>query len=395
MNNYINLILKPGKEQSVKRLHPWIFSGAIMKTEGNPNEGDIVQVLSDKMEYLATGHYQRGTITVRVLSFIKQELNQEFWTSSIGNAWALREFAFISTNGESNIFRLVNGEGDWLPGLIIDYYNGHIVMQLHSVGMYKSRHLIVNALQEVLKENLKSIFDKSSGTLPFKVGIELKDEFLFGKEEKIVVNEYGNSFLIEPVGGQKTGFFIDQRENRKLLGAYSQGRTVLNMFSYSGGFAVYALQGKADLVHSVDSSVKAIDLADKNINLNFGNTDKHVSFAMDAYSFFEKAEKIYDLIILDPPAFAKHQNVIGNALQGYKKLNRKAINLIKPGGIIFTFSCSQALTREDFKRSVFTAAAYTGRKVTILHQLSQPPDHPISIYHPEGEYLKGLVLRVD
>lgn len=395
MNNYTKVFLKPGKEQSVKRLHPWIFSGAIRNIEGTPPEGETVEVYSDTNEYLATGHYQKGTITVRILSFKKQPIDHNFWLQSISFAWMYRETSFLSGDSQTNVFRLINGEGDGLPGLIIDYYNGHIVMQLHSVGMFKSREMIVNALKETLGNNLKSIFDKSSGTLPFKAGLELKDEFLFGKEEKIEVVEYGKLFAIEPVGGQKTGFFIDQRENRKLLGDYSHHRKVLNMFSYSGGFSVYALQGKAELVHSVDSSAKAIELAEKNVELNFGKTDKHASFATDAYSFFGKTTQKYNLIILDPPAFAKHHNVLANALQGYKKLNRKAIDMIEPGGIIFTFSCSQAVSREDFKRSVFTAAAYTGRKVSILHQLSQPSDHPVSIYHPEGEYLKGLVLRVD
>jgi 23S rRNA (cytosine1962-C5)-methyltransferase len=321
-------------------------------------------------------------------------LDQDFFTQTILSAWELRKASFLYTSSKTNVFRLINGEGDALPGLIIDYYNGHLVMQLHSVGMYKSRNLIVNSLKEIIGSRLKSIYDKSSGTLPFKAGLELKDEYLHGQEEEVIVSENGHLFTIEAVGGQKTGFFIDQRDNRKLLGEYSSGRRVLNMFSYSGGFSVYALKGGADIVHSVDSSAKAIDLAERNVELNSGK-DKHVSFATDVYSYFSQTKEEYDLIVLDPPAFAKHHNVLTNALQGYKKLNRKAIDIIQPGGIIFTFSCSQAVSREDFKRSVFSAAAYTGRKVRILHQLSQPSDHPVSIYHPEGEYLKGLVLRID
>jgi 23S rRNA (cytosine1962-C5)-methyltransferase len=394
MSKYSKVVLKPGKEQSLKRLHPWIFSGAIKSMDDKLAEGEITEVYSNEGEYLAIGHYQKGSIAIRILSFEKANLDQDFFTQTILSAWELRKASFLYTSSKTNVFRLINGEGDALPGLIIDYYNGHLVMQLHSVGMYKSRNLIVNSLKEIIGSRLKSIYDKSSGTLPFKAGLELKDEYLHGQEEEVIVSENGHLFTIEAVGGQKTGFFIDQRDNRKLLGEYSSGRRVLNMFSYSGGFSVYALKGGADIVHSVDSSAKAIDLAERNVELNSGK-DKHVSFATDVYSYFSQTKEEYDLIVLDPPAFAKHHNVLTNALQGYKKLNRKAIDIIQPGGIIFTFSCSQAVSREDFKRSVFSAAAYTGRKVRILHQLSQPSDHPVSIYHPEGEYLKGLVLRID
>lgn len=388
------VILKPGKEQSLLRLHPWVFSGAIHTIPGNIAEGDIVDVLSSGREYLATGHYQVGSIAVRVLSFSPIEDTENFWKDKIQAAYLLRETLGLASGNETNVFRLVNAEGDGLPGLIIDFYNGVAVMQMHTVGMFLNREAIAEALKVVLGDKLAAIYDKSVSTLPYKAKIEPVDGFLFGSGAGNIVSENGLKFKIDWAEGQKTGFFVDQRENRKLLETYSKGRRVLNTFCYTGGFSVYALRGGAELVHSVDSSAKAIDLARENISLNFKETDKHEAFVADVANFLRNNEQKYNLIILDPPAFAKHNNVLDNALQGYKRLNARAIEIIEPGGIIFTFSCSQVVSRENFRKSVFTAAANTGRQVKILHQLSQPPDHPVSIYHPEGEYLKGLVIQV-
>jgi 23S rRNA (cytosine1962-C5)-methyltransferase len=307
----------------------------------------------------------------------------------------MRQRAGLTDSSHTSVYRLICAEGDFLPGLIVDYYNGTAVMQMHSAGMYLQKELIAGALKEVMGNKLNCIYNKSESSIPFKSGIEPSDEYLFGKPDTNEVTEHSHRFLIDWEKGQKTGFFIDQRENRKLLREYSANRKVLNMFGYTGGFSVYAMAGDAGLVHSVDSSAKAIDLTNKNIDLNFGNDSRHKSFAVDAFEFFNSSEDKYDLMILDPPAFAKHHNVLNNALQGYKKLNRRAIELINPGGIIFTFSCSQVVSKENFKKSVFVAAANTGRQVRILHQLTQPVDHPVNIYHPEGEYLKGLVLQVD
>lgn len=388
------VILKPGKEQSLLRLHPWVFSGAIHTIPGNIAEGDIVDVLSSGREYLATGHYQVGSIAVRVLSFSPIEDTENFWKDKIQAAYLLRETLGLASGNETNVFRLVNAEGDGLPGLIIDFYNGVAVMQMHTVGMFLNREAIAEALKFVLGDKLTAIYDKSVSTLPYKAKIEPVDGFLFGSGAENIVSENGLKFKIDWAEGQKTGFFVDQRENRKLLETYSKGRRVLNTFCYTGGFSVYALRGGAELVHSVDSSAKAIDLARENISLNFKETDKHEAFVADVANFLRNNEQKYNLIILDPPAFAKHNNVLDNALQGYKRLNARAIEIIEPGGIIFTFSCSQVVSKENFRKSVFTAAANTGRQVKILHQLSQPPDHPVSIYHPEGEYLKGLVIQV-
>ncbi|MCB8998935.1 MAG: class I SAM-dependent rRNA methyltransferase [Bacteroidales bacterium] len=394
MNN-IQVMLKSGKEISIRRMHPWVFSGAIKSMSGNVEEGDLVDVFSNHGEFLGTGHCQPGTIAVRMLTFSKEEINSDFWTRKIRDAVQLRERLGFFDNPLSNVFRLVNAEGDMMPGLVVDFYNGTAIMQMHSVGMYLVRKQLAEILKEVLGDHLKCIYDKSDSTLPFKSGIEAKPEYLLGSPADNMVQENGNTFYIDWEDGQKTGFFIDQRENRKLLGEYSKGRSVLNMFCYTGGFSVYAMREGAKLVHSVDASKKAIELTDKNIEANFANDPRHKSFAEDAFQFFDRKGQDYDLIILDPPAFAKHQKVLDNALQGYKRINREAIEKISPGGILFTFSCSQVVSRDNFRKSVFAAAASSGRTVKILHQLSQPADHPISIYHPEGEYLKGLVLQID
>jgi 23S rRNA (cytosine1962-C5)-methyltransferase len=395
MKKNVQITLKSGKEISLMRLHPWVFSGAIKNISGEVQEGDLVDVLSNHGEFLGVGHCQPGSIAVRMLSFKNVEINLEFWVKKIEAALQLRKNCGFIDNPSTNVFRLINAEGDMMPGLVVDFYNGTAILQMHSVGMYLVRDTIVEALKKVMGKSIHCIYDKSEGTLPFKAGMNAKSEYLFGSpgENRVVENNY--SFYIDWEEGQKTGFFIDQRENRKLLGEYSKGRNVLNMFCYTGGFSVYAMGAGAKLVHSVDASKKAIELTDKNIAVNFEDHSSHESFAVDAFEFFNRKGQDYDLIILDPPAFAKHQKVLDNALQGYKRINREAIEKISPGGILFTFSCSQVVSRENFRKSVFAAAASSGRNVRILHQMSQPADHPISIYHPEGEYLKGLVLQVD
>ena len=393
--NYPIVILKSGKDQSVRRYHPWIFSGAIKKIKGEVNEGDLVIVTDNKDEFLALGHYQVGSIAVRIISFEDREINEDFWKDKISKAYELRKKFNLAENPDNNVYRLVHAEGDGLPGLIIDFYNGTVVLQMHSIGMYLNKQHIVEALKEVYGGQLLAVYDKSESTIPFKSEINAKNEYLFGNTGEKVVLEYGNKFKVNWEEGQKTGFFIDQRENRKLLAEYSKGRSVLNVFGYTGGFSVYAMNGGAKVVHSVDSSKLAIDLTNENIALNFNDTSRHEAFAVDAFEYLNTIDNKYDLIILDPPAFAKHQNVLHNALQGYKRLNAKAIEKIKPGGIIFTFSCSQVVSKEIFRKTIFTAAANTGRNVRILHQLTQPIDHPINIYHPESEYLKGLVIYVE
>jgi 23S rRNA (cytosine1962-C5)-methyltransferase len=390
----VKIVLKSGKDQSPRRYHPWIFSGAIKKIYGTPVEGDLVEVYDNKDEFLAIGHYQPGSIAVRILSFTKVEPDIDFFSDRIRSALTYRKSVGLLNDPETNVFRLIYAEGDDLPGLIIDYYNGVAVMQTHSVGMYRLRREFASILKELLGDKLTAVYDKSEGTIPHMSGISAENEFLFGKSDPVIVTENGFRFKIDWTTGQKTGFFIDQRENRKLLGEYTDGRCVLNMFGYTGGFSVYAMKN-AKLVHTVDSSASAIDLANENIKLNCGDDPRHESFKVDAFDFLNDINGKYDLIILDPPAFAKHQNVLANALQGYKRLNIKAIEQIKPGGIIFTFSCSQVVTKENFRKSVFAAAANTGRRVKILHQLGQPVDHPVNIYHPESEYLKGLVLYVE
>jgi 23S rRNA (cytosine1962-C5)-methyltransferase len=388
------IILKSGKDQSVHRYHPWIFSGAIKKIYGDAVEGDVVEVFDNKDEFLAVGHYQPGSIAVRILSFEKVDPDIDFFRAKIDTALRYRKSLGLTDNSDLNVFRIVHAEGDDLPGLIIDFYNGVAVMQMHSVGMYRMRKIFTGILRELLGRKLIAVYDKSEGTIPFMSGIKGNNEFLYGNSGPVTVTESGFKFRIDLEGGQKTGFFIDQRENRKLLAEYTGSRSVLNMFGYTGAFSVYAMKD-ARIVHTVDSSEAAIELADENIRLNYGDDKRHQSFTADAFGFLNNIKDKYDLIILDPPAFAKHNNVLSNALQGYKRLNMKAIGQIKPGGIIFTFSCSQVVTKENFRKSVFAAAANTGRKVKILHQMSQPPDHPVNIYHPEGEYLKGLVLYVE
>ena len=393
--NYTKVILKSGKDVSLKRLHPWVFSGAIKKIIGEVTEGDVVEVFDNKDEFLGVGHYQIGSIAIRILSFSPTIIDEKFYETRISSAWKIRRDLGLVHENNNDVFRLIHAEGDGLPGLIIDYYNGTAVVQMHSVGMYLQQDIIVESLKKVLGDKLISIYEKSEKTLPSKADIDPKDGYVLGSEGSEYVTEFGNKFLVDWEGGQKTGFFIDQRENRKLLESYSKDRSVLNMFGFTGGFSVYAMRGGAKLVHSVDSSKSAIDLTNKNIALNFGEDDRHEGFCVDAFSYLDDIQDKYDLIILDPPAFAKSNKVLHNALQGYKKLNAKAIRQIKPGGIIFTFSCSQVVSKENFKRSVFVAAANTGRSVRILHQLTQPVDHPINIYHPESEYLKGLVLLVE
>jgi 23S rRNA (cytosine1962-C5)-methyltransferase len=388
------IVLKSGKDQSPRRYHPWIFSGAIKKIYGDPVEGDLVDVYDNKDEFLAVGHYQPGSIAVRILSFKDVEIDADFFAARIRSAVGYRRSLGLTGDKNTNVYRLVHAEGDDLPGLIIDFYNGVAVMQMHSVGMYRLRNEFAEILKKLLGDELKAVYDKSEGTIPFMSGITVTNEFLYGNSDPVVVDENGFKFRIDWTTGQKTGFFIDQRGNRKLLGEYSDGKSVLNMFGYTGGFSVYAMKN-ASLVHTVDSSASAIEMADENIKLNYGEDKRHQSFKTDAFEFLNDIKDKYDLIILDPPAFAKHNNVLANALQGYKRLNMKAIEQIRPGGIIFTFSCSQVVTRENFRKSVFAASANTGRRVRILHQMSQPPDHPVNIYHPESEYLKGLVIYVE
>jgi 23S rRNA (cytosine1962-C5)-methyltransferase len=390
----VRIILKSGKDQSLRRYHPWVFSGAIKKIYGNPAEGDIVEVFDNKENFLAAGHYQPGSITVRILTFEEIDTDIGFFSRRIKEAMNYRKTLGLFDNPSINVFRLIHAEGDFLPGFIADYYNGVIVMQMHSVGMYRLRKDFAEIFRELMGSKLKAVYDKSEATIPFMSGIKGMNEFLYGESEPVTVTENGYKFKIDWNTGQKTGFFIDQRENRKLLGSYSSGKNILNLFGYTGGFSVYALKD-ASLVHTVDSSAPAIELADENVKLNFGDDSRHKSFRVDAFEFLNDIGGKYDIIVVDPPAFAKHNSALANALQGYKRLNIKAIEQVKQGGIIFTFSCSQVVTKENFRKSVFAAAANTGRKVRILHQLSQPPDHPVNIYHPESEYLKGLVLYVE
>lgn len=390
-----SIVLKRGKEQSLLRFHPWIFSGAIARIEGNPAEGDLVEVFTAEKALIGTGLYQIGSITVRMLCFEPEKFTDNFWTERIMEAVKLRKALGLIQSSHTNSFRLIHGEGDGLPGLIVDIYDTTAVMQAHTVGIYRNRLTIAESLMAMPELQLKSVYDKSSTTLPFNAGLNPQDGFLIGEMGSSWAKENDLLFNIDWAEGQKTGFFIDQRENRMLLERYSAGRNVLNMFCYTGGFSVYALRGKANLVHSVDSSRRAIELTNANVERNFANATQHKAFAEDVFNFFRKEEAKYNLIVLDPPAFAKHGKVLGNALQGYKRLNTIAFSKIEPGGILFTFSCSQVVTKEHFRNTVFTAAAIAGRKVRILHQLSQPGDHPINIYHPEGEYLKGLVVYVE
>ncbi len=390
----IKIVLKSGKEQSVRRYHPWIFSGAIRKIYGRPVEGDPVDVFDNTDTFLAVGHYHPGSIAVRILSFEQVDPDVSFFREKIRKAIDYRKSIGIISNPELNVYRLIHGEGDGLPGLIVDFYNGVAVIQFHSAGFYRIRNEIVSILVDLMKDQIFAVYDKSESTLTHMSGINGVNEFMFGNSAPVIVTENGFRFKIDWTTGQKTGFFIDQRENRKLLAGFTEKKSVLNMFGYTGGFSVYAMQNAA-LVHTVDSSSPAVELAKENVRLNFGDDVRHEAFQLDAFEYLNNIKDMYDVIILDPPAFAKHHNVLGNALQGYKRLNIKAIEQIKPGGIIFTFSCSQVVTRENFRKSVFAAAANTGRSVRILHQMNQPPDHPVNIYHPESEYLKGLVIYVE
>lgn len=386
--------LKPKKEESLLRFHPWVFSGAVQSTEGDPEEGDLVDVFNSNRHFLATGHYQASSIAVRILSFEKREIDSTFWLERIEAAYSLRmKSGLIGSN--NNTYRLVHGEGDNLSGLIIDIYAHTAVVQAHSTGIHYARYEITEALKSVLGDTLQSVYYKSASTLPFKDGLIPEDGYLYGSKTTDIAVENGLKFYVDWQKGQKTGFFIDQRENRSLLEHYAKKRSVLNMFCYTGSFSFYAMRGGATLVHSVDSSSKAVYMTKKNVELNFPADSRHDAFAEDAFKYLEKTGNDYDLIILDPPAFAKHKNVVRNALQGYRKLNTIAFDKIKPGGFLFTFSCSQVISKEHFRLAVFSAAAQSGRNVKILHQLTQAPDHPVNIYHPEGEYLKGLVLYVE
>ncbi|MCQ2222475.1 MAG: class I SAM-dependent rRNA methyltransferase [Bacteroidaceae bacterium] len=389
------IYLKKGKDESLRRFHPWVFSGAIYRTEGDLQEGDVVRVFAADNSFIALGHWQIGSIAVRVLSFDDRTIDTSFYEERIAVALQTRIAIGVADCPTNNTYRLIHGEGDNLPGLVIDMYGETAVMQAHSVGMHVDRQLIAEALKNVMGEKLKSIYYKSETTLPFKAGLGQENGFLFGHATEDVAVENGLKFHIDWLKGQKTGFFVDQRDNRSLLERYSKGRSVLNMFCYTGGFSVYSMRGEAKLVHSVDSSAKAVDLVNANIELNFPGDTRHKAYAADAFKFLEEMGDQYDLIILDPPAFAKHRDALPRALKGYTKINQKAFEKIQPGGILFTFSCSQAVSKDEFRRAVFTAAAIAKRKVRILHQLHQPADHPINIYHPEGEYLKGLVVYVE
>jgi 23S rRNA (cytosine1962-C5)-methyltransferase len=390
------IILKRGRDESIKRFHPWIFSGAIKSMDSGVSEGDAVTVYSSEGEYLCTGHYERGSIAVRILTFIDEEIDGRFFARRIADAYRLREKHLFSrfSDNTCDVYRLIHGEGDLLSGLVVDVYGDMAVIQAHSTGMYKSLKLIANTLMNVC-DNIKYVYNKSSLTRPTGGMYVDSDGWLSEKRElPAIVHEYGNCFEVNPEEGQKTGFYIDQRENRLLLQKYSQGASVLNLFGYTGSFSVYALKGGAEKVDSVDSSAKAIALANRNIELNFGNTDKHRGTVADTFDYFRETTDNYDLIILDPPAFAKHQGSVKNALQAYKRLNVKAMERLVDGGILFTFSCSQAISKQQFLQTVFSAAAITGRQASVLHCLNQPADHPVNIYHPEGDYLKGLVIYV-
>lgn len=392
---YRKIYLKKGKEESLKRFHPWVFSGAIANIEGTPEEGELVRVITAGGSFIAVGHYQIGSIAVRVLSFEDEEINDDFWARRIKSAFDMRKSTGIVDNPDNNTYRLVHGEGDSLPGLVVDVYGDTAVMQAHSVGIHYCREIIAKQLIKVMDGRLNNVYYKSETTLPFKAELGQEDGFIIGGSDDNVALENGLKFHVDWLRGQKTGFFVDQRENRSLLEHFARGKKVLNMFCYTGGFSFYAMRGGAEQVHSVDSSAKAIELTTKNVNLNFPGDPRHEAFCEDAFKYLDRAGNNYDLIILDPPAFAKHRAALHNALKGYTRLNLKAFEKIQPGGILFTFSCSQVVTKDNFRNAVFTAAAMAGRNVRILHQLHQPADHPINIFHPEGEYLKGLVLYVE
>ncbi len=392
--SYPKIILHKGKEKSLERRHPWIFSGAIRETPEDIKEGDVVEIYAAGGQFLAMGHYQVGSITVRLFSFSRQEADRAYWKAKLERAIEYRRTLGLLGSPHTNMLRLIHGEGDGFPGLIVDHYAGVAVIQCHAVGFFLIREMLAELLKEILGDDLRAVYDKSEHTMPFKAPVEPEDKFLIGESGPIEGLEYGHKFMVNVETGQKTGFFLDQRENRRLLGEYAKGKTILNTFSYSGGFSIYGLMHEAKLVHSVDSSQIAVDLANENAALN-GVTENHDGFTADVFKYLMEMETQYDLIVLDPPAFAKHKKVLKQALRGYRTINHKAIQNIAPGGILFTFSCSQVVSIQDFRTAVFSAAAMAGREVRIMHQLHQPADHPVSIYHPEGEYLKGLVVYVE
>ena len=392
--SYPVITLRRGKEQSLERLHPWVFSGAIAKQPDDIEEGDIVSVVTGDGRQIGVGHYQIGSIAVRILAWGDAEIDDRFYAERLNEAFKMRKTLNLIRH-DNNAYRLVHGEGDFLPGLVVDVYGDTAVLQAHSPGMHFARDIIARNLVELPDAGIKNVYYKSETTLPYKAHLDPQNDYIIGNYSTNIAVENGLKFHVDWLKGQKTGFFVDQRDNRKLLEMYSRGRNVLNMFCYTGGFSVYALRGEANLVHSVDSSAKAVALTEANVKINLPTETRHKAFAEDAFKFLGNMTDDYDLIILDPPAFAKHRSALKNALIGYRKLNAKAFEKIKPGGILFTFSCSQAVSREQFRLAVFSAAAQSRRKVRILHQLTQPADHPVNIYHPEGEYLKGLILYVE
>lgn len=393
--NYPVITLRRGKEESLRRFHPWVFSGAIASAPENLEEGDIVEVRSSDGTPLGVGHYQIGSIAVRMLSDEIIEINREYYFNRLNNALRLRK-ALGLLRDDNNAFRLVHGEGDFLPGLIVDVYGQTAVVQAHSVGMHYARDIIAECLVSLPGASLRNVYYKSETTLPYKASLDPQNDYIIGSYDTDIAVENDLKFRVDWLKGQKTGFFVDQRDNRSLLRHFARGRRVLNMFCYTGGFSVYALSGGATLVHSVDSSAKAVSLTRDNVRLNFGDDAAHEAFAEDAFKYLaEMKDGAYDLVVLDPPAFAKHRGAIKNALRGYQKLNARAMEKMPEGSILFTFSCSQAVSKEQFRLAVFSAAAQVGRRVRILHQLTQPADHPINIYHPEGEYLKGLILYIE
>lgn len=392
---YKKITLRRGKEESLKRFHPWVFSGAIATADDTIEEGDIVSVFAADGTHIGNGHYQVGSIMVRILAWGDTAIDDDFYAERLAQAWRVRQ-ALGLVRPDNNSYRLVHGEGDFLPGLVIDIYGNTAVIQAHSPGMHFARKSIARALVDLPRANVNNVYYKSETTLPYKAHLDPENQYLIGEFDTDVAMENGLRFHVDWLRGQKTGFFVDQRENRALLERYSAGRRVLNMFCYTGGFSFYAMRGGAQLVHSVDSSGKAVSLTQRNVDLNYPGDERHRAFAQDAFDYLDQmATDAYDLIILDPPAFAKHKSALKNALIGYRRLNAKALKKIQSGGILFTFSCSQAVSKEQFRLAVFSAAAQSRRKVRILHQLTQPADHPINIYHPEGEYLKGLVLYVE
>lgn len=401
MIDYKTIVLKKGKEDSLARRHPWIFSGAIHHADNDLQEGDVVRVVSIQGMFIAIGHWQIGSIAIRVLSFEDEKIDEEFYCKRLKSALDVRNSIGLlrgNCTDENNInttYRLIHGEGDNMPGLVIDIYGDTAVMQAHSVGMHVDRMIIAQSLKKIMGDSLKSVYYKSETTLPFKADLGQENGFLIGSSHNDIAIENGLKFHIDWLKGQKTGFFVDQRDNRTLLEHYSKGRKVLNMFCYTGGFSVYSMRGGAELVHSVDSSAKAVELVNRNVNLNFPNDSRHKAFSADAFKFLDEMTCSYDLVILDPPAFAKHRDALKQALRGYTKLNAKAMEKMPHGSILFTFSCSQAVNKEQFRTAIFAAAMQAGRKIRILHQLHQPADHPINIFHPEGEYLKGLVVYVE